>query len=68
MNTTTKQPGLFDREQPTTIECTGGELSALIADLKARGCIILGMAAICGANYRLMLHWPEPDRARFARK
>lgn len=67
MNTTTKQPGLFDHVQPATVECSGPELAALIADLKARGAVVLGMARLCGANYRLMLHWPEPDRARFAR-
>ena len=52
MNTTTKQPGLFDSEFPRSIECNGGELSAVIADVKARGAVVLGMAVICAQGGR----------------
>ena len=62
-----KQPGLFDAEKPTSVECAGGELAGLIADLESRGCVVLGMTAVCNATYRLALRWPDQDRARFAR-
>jgi hypothetical protein len=66
MNPTAKQPGLFDSEFPRSIECVGGELLPLIADLKARGAVVLGMTAICNANYRLALHWPNQAQSAFS--
>jgi hypothetical protein len=68
MTTTTKQPGLFDSEFPRSIECAGGELSALIADLKARGAVVMGMTVICVSRYRLSLYWPEAAQSAFSSK
>ena len=66
MKTTAKQPGLFDSGFPRSIECNGGELAGVIADLKARGAVVLGMAAICNATYRLALHWPNEAQSAFS--
>jgi hypothetical protein len=66
MNTSTKQPGLFDSEFPRSIECGGGELSGVIADVKARGAVVLGMTAICNAHYQLALHWPNQAQSAFS--
>jgi hypothetical protein len=41
------QPGLFDREQTNAIECSGAELGALLASLRERGAVVLGMASVC---------------------
>lgn len=65
MTTTAKQPGLFDAEKPRSIECAGGELLPLIADLKARGAVVAGMAVICVSRYRLSLYWPEVAKSAF---
>jgi hypothetical protein len=45
--------------QPRTLECSGSELAGLLADLKARGCIVLGMTSICVSRWRLSLDWPD---------
>ena len=66
MKITTKQPGLFDSEFPRSIECVGGELAALIADLKARGAVVMGMTVICLSRYRLSLYWPEVAKSAFS--
>jgi hypothetical protein len=53
----TKQPTLFEREQPRSLECSGPELSAKLADLKTRDCIVLGMTSFCVSRWRLSLDW-----------
>jgi hypothetical protein len=53
------QSTLFDHEQPSVMECSGPELGALLADLKARGAVVLGMASICVSRWRLSLEWPD---------
>jgi hypothetical protein len=55
------QADLFEAENPRLIECSGGELLPLVAGLKARGCIVLGMAAICVNRWRLTLDWPKQN-------
>jgi hypothetical protein len=59
------EPGLFDREQPSAIECSGTELAALLDLLRTRGCIVLGMASICVSRWRLSLEWPDTPEPRF---
>jgi hypothetical protein len=53
------QPTLFDHEQPSVMECSGPELCALLASLRNRGCIVLGMTSICVSRWRLSLDWPD---------
>jgi hypothetical protein len=38
-------------------------LLTVSAELKRRGCIILGMAVTCVSSYRLTLSWPRPQQA-----
>ena len=57
------QPGLFDREQPNVIECFGAELPALLASLRERGAVVLGMASVCVSRWRLSLDWPTQKPA-----
>jgi hypothetical protein len=64
-NTQDKQASLFDAEKPRAIECAGGELSPLIADLRARGAVVLGMTTIRNATYRLALFWPDQAKPAF---
>jgi hypothetical protein len=52
------QPSLFESEFPRSLECSGAELGALLADLKARGAVVLGMASVCVSRWRLSLDWP----------
>jgi hypothetical protein len=59
LNMTIEQP----TNQPRTLECSGSELAGLLADLKARGCIVLGMASICVSRWRLSLAWPDQPGA-----
>jgi hypothetical protein len=54
-----KQISLFDREQPTELECSGSELAALLASLRERGAVVLCLAVTCISSYRLTLAWPE---------
>ena len=53
-----KQISLFDREQPTELECSGSELAALLASLRERGAVVLCLAVTCISSYRLTLAWP----------
>ena len=56
---TTKQLVLFAADRPTEIEVSGGELATVLADLKARGCTVLGMASVCISRWRLSLDWSK---------
>ena len=58
------QPDLFDREQPTEIECHGGELATVCADLKARGATVWRLTVICPGSYRLQVWWPPAQLFR----
>jgi len=49
-------------EHPTQLEVSGPELLAVSAELKRRGCIILGMSVACVSTYRLTLAWPRPSQ------
>ena len=49
-------------EHPNQLEVSGPELLTLVEELKARGCIILGMAVTCVSSYRLSLSWPRPEQ------
>jgi hypothetical protein len=60
-----KQPTLFDREQPSAVECSGPELGALLASLRERGAVVLGMTSICVSSWRLSLDWPDAPKPRF---
>jgi hypothetical protein len=55
----------YEREQPSAVECSGPELAALLADLKARGAVVLGMASICVSRWRLSLEWPDSPKAGY---
>jgi hypothetical protein len=50
---------LFEVERPTEVECSGSELLPLLADLKARGAVVLCMTVVCTSRYRLTLGWPR---------
>jgi hypothetical protein len=49
-------------EQPSQVEVHGPELLTVSAELKRRGCIILGMSVACVSTYRLTLAWPQPKQ------
>jgi len=55
--TAAKQPTLFDREQPRSLEVAGPELAALLADLESRGATVLNMTAIDTGRWLLLLDW-----------
>jgi hypothetical protein len=59
------QTTLFDREQPSAIECRGAELSALLAALRERGAIAYAMVTTCPGSYRLLLDWRDAEKMRF---
>jgi hypothetical protein len=58
-------PGVRDWTQPSTLECNGAESAGLLADLKARGCIVLGMAVADVSGWRLSLDWPNQPKPHF---
>ncbi|MGA2685900.1 MAG: hypothetical protein ABSF51_12700 [Verrucomicrobiota bacterium] len=49
-------------EHPSQVEVHGTELLTVSAELRRRGCIILGMAVTCVSSYRLSLSWPSPQQ------
>jgi hypothetical protein len=51
-------------EKPGTLECSGAELVALLASLRARGAIVLGMTSICVSRWRLSIEWPIDRQTR----
>jgi hypothetical protein len=68
MKTTSAQTtfaAVRDWTRPTTLECSGAELAGLLADMKARGCIVLGMASVCVSRWRLSLDWRNTEKSRF---
>lgn len=58
MNSTAKQPTLFDREQPRSLECSGPELAAKLADLKHRGAHVTAMQNFNNSGWHLSIQWP----------
>ena len=54
------QAELFDVEQPRVMECAGPELGALLASLRERGAVVLGMTSICVSSWRISLEWTKP--------
>jgi hypothetical protein len=56
---------LRDWTRPTTVECSGAELLPLLADMKARGCIVLSMTSVCVSRWRLSLDWHNAAKSRF---
>jgi hypothetical protein len=61
----TAKPTLFDASQPRQVEVSGPDLPALLADLKTRGCIVLGMTSICVSRWRLSLDWSNAAKPGF---
>jgi hypothetical protein len=55
---------LFDRSQPAAVECSGPELGALLASLRERGAVVLGMASVCVSRWRLSLGWTTQKARR----
>jgi hypothetical protein len=59
----TRQPSLFDREQPGTVECHGRELADVLAALRERGAIAYAMVTTCPGSYRIHLDWRNAKNA-----
>jgi len=57
---TARQTALFEAERPGVLECSGPDLPATLADLRARGGVVFAMSAITSGRWRLHLHWPAP--------
>ena len=60
--TTAKQPTLFDREQPRSMEVAGPELNGVLADLKRRGAIVLSMTVRGTGRWLLLLDWKNKPK------
>jgi hypothetical protein len=60
-----KQTSLFETEFPRSLECSGAELPALLASLRERGAVVLGMTSVCVSRWRLSLDWRNAAKARF---
>jgi hypothetical protein len=54
----TKQPTLFDRLQPRSLEVSGGDLIAVLKSLKVRGAHVSGMVSMNNSGWRLTIEWP----------
>jgi hypothetical protein len=64
---TAKQFNLFEKQFPRSLECSGPDLPALLADLKTRGCIVLGMTVVKTGRWLLSLQWPTRHPAMVER-
>jgi len=54
-----KQPTLFDRLQPRSMEISNGDLIAVLRSLKARGAHVSGMISKPdNSGWRLIIEWP----------
>ena len=49
-------------ERPTQLEVHGAELLTVSAELRRRGCVILGAVTKRPGSYKLSLSWPRPEQ------